>query len=264
VNTSTPTALAPNARTIAVLACMAFLPVFSSCGGGSEDGEGARTFAADSTVQAILTAAAEEEPTPGTSPRLSPEDQEPQPTDVSSMGYNYGSAEAKVKVLELSDFGCGYCRRFHEEIFPVLKEIYVDGGYIEWKFLPFVLGMFPNGLEAATAAECAGEQEGFFPMKNLLFSSQGEWRGAEDPNSFFAELASEAGLDVSRFNGCVEGGWRDTRLRSNIRLGQQAGVRGTPTFFIDARPLQGALPLNGMRDILDTALRMKGVTPPPR
>jgi protein-disulfide isomerase len=244
-------------------AAAVLLSALGACGGDAGD-PGAQTFAADSVVQAMLSSAAQERPPRNTSPRLSPDEQEARPTDVSAMGYNYGSPEAQVKVLELSDFGCGYCRQFHQEIFPVLREIYMDEGYIEWKFVPFVLGMFPNGLEAATAAECAGEQDEFYSMKDQLFASQAEWRGSNAPEAFFSGLASEAGLDVERFQGCVEGGWQDARLRAAIRLGQQAGVRGTPTFFIDARPLQGALPLEGFRDILDMALRMKGITPPPR
>ena len=178
------------------------------------------------------------------------------------MGYNLGSSDAPVKVLEFSDFGCGYCRRFHEETFPTIQEIYIDGGFVEWKFIPFVLGMFPNGLEASIASECAGEQDKFFPMQKRLFESQRGWRSSEDPNAFFAQLAEEEGLDMDRFNGCVAGGWRENRVRSNIRLGQQAGAQGTPLFIIDGRSLPGALPLDGFRTILDAALSQRGIPPP--
>ena len=181
---------------------------------------------------------------------------------ISDMGYNVGNSEAPVKVMEFSDFGCGYCRRFHEETFPTLKEIYMDGGYVEWKFIPFVLGMFPNGLEAAMAGECAGEQDQFFPMQDRLFTSQSGWRNAEDPYAFFYDLAEDAGLDVERMKSCVEGGWREGNITANVRLGQQAGARGTPLFIIDGRQLPGAVPLADFRAILNAALVQKGVTPP--
>jgi len=180
------------------------------------------------------------------------------------MGYNFGSADAPVKVMEISDFGCGYCRRFHQETFPNLVEIYVDAGFVEWKFIPFVLGMFPNGLQAATAGECAGEQDQFFPMQGRLFADQSGWRDSAEPYVFFSALAAEVGLDVERFDACIAGGWRDNNVRANIRLGQQAGVRGTPLFLVEGRPLPGALPLEQFRDILDAALIQKGITPPPR
>jgi len=178
------------------------------------------------------------------------------------MGYNRGSPEAPVKVLEFSDFGCGYCRRFHEETLPAITEIYIDAGFVEWKFIPFVLGMFPNGLQAATASECAGEQHQFFPMQARLFQDQRGWRNSDDPYADFSRIAEEEGLDVERFNDCIQGGWRDNRVRANVRLGQQAGARGTPMFLVDGRPVPGALPLSDFRRLLDAALLQRGITPP--
>ncbi len=241
---------------------MATILILSGCGNAA-DGAQTQTSEPDSALMAILGAAAANPPAP-TSPRLSAQEQEARPLDVSLLGYDQGSASAVVKVVEISDFGCGYCRQFHQENFPTLKEVYVDGGYIQWKFIPYVLGMFPNGLEAATAGECAGEQDRFFPMQSRLFAEQSQWRTVDDPFPLFAEIAEEEGLDLERYNTCIEAGWRDGRLRSNLRFGQMAGVQGTPTFMIDGRPLAGTLPLAAFRDILDAALTQRGITPPPR
>jgi protein-disulfide isomerase len=236
-----------------------------ACGGNGETAQ-AQTQSTDSVLGAILENAAEanQNPQRTTSPRLSPGAQAQRPLEIAEMGYNYGSPDAVVKVLEVSDFGCGYCRRFHEETFPRLREIYVDEDYIEWKFIPFVLGMFPNGLQAATAGECAGEQGQFFPMKARLFADQRVWRDSDEPYSFFSQLAREEGLNVERFDQCIQGGWRDARVRDNIRLGQQVGARGTPLFVIDGRPLEGVVPFDDFRAILDEALLQRGIIPPPR
>lgn len=201
------------------------------------------------------------EPSSATSPG---EAQEAQPLDIALMGYNRGDPQAPVKVLEISDFGCGYCRRFHEEIFPALEEAYVEADLVEWKFLPFVLGMFPNGLEAAMAAECAGEQDQFFPMQSRLFADQSQWKSSNDPDPLFVEFAGEEGLDVERFQECLREGWRDDAVRANVRLGREIGVRGTPTFLIDGVPISGALPVETFRDILNMALTQRGITPPTR
>jgi len=244
---------------------LSLLPLLMACGG---DGEGvqAQLSETDTVLAAILESAAQSQGTPPrpTSPRISGEEQASQPLQIADMGYNLGSGDAPVKVLEISDFGCGYCRRFHEETFPSILEIYVEAGFLEWKFIPFVLGMFPNGLQAATAGECAGEQDQFFPLQARLFAEQSGWRNSDDPYAFFSVLAAEEGLDVERFNSCIEGGWRDGHVRASIRLGQQVGVRGTPMFLIDGRPLPGALPLDDFRAILDAALLQRGVTPPPK
>ena len=247
----------------AIALTMAAAILGTGCG-NAPDGAQTQASAPDSALQAILGAAAAAKPPAATSPRLSPQEQEARPLDVTLLGYDQGSPSAVVKVLELSDFGCGYCRQFHLEVFPTLKEIYVDGGYLQWKFIPYVLGRFPNGLEAATAGECAGEQDRFFPMQTRLFSEQARWRGSADPFPLFAEMAAEEGLDIERYNTCIAAGWRDSRLRSNLRFGQMIGSPGTPTFIIDGQALGGSLPLNDFRDVLDSALTLRGITPPPR
>lgn len=240
------------------------LTISVACGGEGEAVE-AQVSEADSVLGSILESATQGQSAPRpTSPRISPDRHAQQPLQVADMGYDFGSDDAPVKVMEISDFGCGYCRRFHEETFPALLELYVDAGLVEWKYIPFVLGMFPNGLQAATAAECAGEQEMFFPMQDALFANQSGWRNSDDPYAFFSRLAEKEGLDVARFSSCIEGGWRDNHVRANIRLGQQAGARGTPLFLVDGRPISGALSLSDFRTLLDGVLLRRGITPPPR
>jgi len=239
-----------------------FLLLFLACGGSGEEVE-AKPPRADTVVDAQVPSAGENQETPpSTGPRIPFEERANRPLQIAEMGYNFGSADAPVKVLELSDFGCGYCRRFHEETFPSLIRIYMDAGLVEWKFIPYVLGRFPNGLEAATAAECAGEQDQFFPMQSRLFADQRNWRGSDEPLTLFSTLAADEGLDVERFDSCMEGGWRDTRVRENIRLGQQIGARGTPMFFVDGRMIPGALPLEDFKRVLDAALVQRGIKPP--
>jgi protein-disulfide isomerase len=252
--------------TSAIRATALGLLAFSTLAACSSPGEEAtaQPVGADSVVLAILGSAAETREPASFSPRRSSQDQEAGPLDLNQMGYDRGDTQAPVRVMEISDFGCGYCRRFHEETWPVLLEAYVDAGLVQWKFVPFVLGMFPNGLEASIAGECGGEQDEFFAMQGRLFGDQAGWKNSADPFPFFSQLAEEEGLDVDRFNGCVEGGWQENAVRNNIRLGREMGVRGTPTFVIDGTPVSGALPLDSFRDILDLALMEKGVTPPER
>jgi protein-disulfide isomerase len=170
------------------------------------------------------------------------------------MGYTLGSLNAPIRVVEFSDFGCGYCRVFQEETLPVLLEEYVESGKVHWTYIPFVLGIFPNGAEAAVAGECAGDQGGFEPMRRRLYTDQPGWRSSDDPNSFFTQLAEEEGLDTTRFTQCLDGEVAIQRVRDNTRMGNQAGVRGTPGFFINGFPLSGALPLDSFRDLLDLEL----------
>ncbi|MFC1661945.1 DsbA family protein [Gemmatimonadota bacterium] len=167
------------------------------------------------------------------------------------MGYSRGSSQAPVKVVEFSDFGCGYCRVFQEQTLPVLVDRYVETGMVQWTYVPFVLGIFPNGAEAAVAGECAGDQGQFEPMRRRLYSDQPGWRSAEDPSSFFTQLAQEEGLDADRFAQCLDGETALARVRESTQMGQQAGIRGTPGFFVNGFPISGALPLEAFQDLLD-------------
>ena len=249
---------APALLTVALAA-----PFFLACGGQQET---AQSTADDSVVAAILgqqAQAAPPTPPASLSPRLPAQQQAERPLDLIQMGYNQGSPDAPVKVLELGDFGCGYCRQFQTETYPDLKRIYLDGGFVEWKYVPVVMG-FPNGLQAAMVSECAGEQDQFGPMKDRLFAEQGRWRNADDPYPVMYQMAAEEGLDAQRLTACVEGGWREGRLRDAMRLAREMEIQGTPTFVIAGNVLPGAVPLSTFRDVLDVALRREGVEPPGR
>ncbi len=168
---------------------------------------------------------------------------------LTEIGFNTGSADAPIKVLEFSDFGCGYCRRFHLETFPALREAYIETGKVEWKYVTFVSGMFSNGQAAALAAECAGEQERFAPMRDLLYQRQSEWRNQSSPGRTLESLAVEAGADAEEYRRCVAEERPGPRLRSGFLTGAHLGVRGTPTFLINGVPLVGDQPLGLWADI---------------
>ncbi len=168
---------------------------------------------------------------------------------ITEIGFNFGSPEAPIKVLEFSDFGCGYCRRFHAETFPALLEDYIETGKVEWKYVTFVSGMFSNGRAAALAAECAGEQDRFAPMHELLYQRQAEWKGLADADRVLEALAGEAGADVQEYRTCVAEERPMPRIRSGFLAGARIGVRGTPTFLVNGMPLVGAQPIGMWADI---------------
>jgi len=173
---------------------------------------------------------------------------------IALLGFNMGSKDAPLRVIEFSDFGCGYCRKFHMETWPTLKADFVDTGKVEWKYVPMILGIFPNAIEAAHAGECAGEQDRFEVMSGRLFGDQVDWKNSGEPQEVFRRFAREEGLDVERFDRCVSEEARLERIQAGTALSRQAGVRGTPTFFVVGYPpLQGALPLEMFHQVLSAA-----------
>lgn len=214
----------------------------------------------EGTTQDLLTAAgAVDAPTgslPPGAPRRLGNQPPPQEVDLAILGVNRGSADAPVRVVEFSDFGCGYCRKFHQETFPVLREKFIDAGKVEWKFLPYVSGMFKNSPATLGAAECVLEQgtDLFEEMNERVWDGQKEWKSASDPAPIVREMAAASGADMADFDACMAEGRRGWRVDAATQLARQLGVRATPTFFVVGYPpLQGALPTEMFEQVLAMA-----------
>jgi protein-disulfide isomerase len=233
--------------TLARSVCLGWLAVAGACGEA-----GPREGTAESSAREAVASASERAETTETVAQATPAPQR-EKIDIAVLGFDRGAPDAPVRVIEMSDYGCGYCRKFHEETWPVLREEFVDAGKIEWKFLPFVSGMFKNSTAATRAAECVLEQGGerFEAMNHRIWSDQREWKGSAEPESVLRGLAGAVGADLGRYDSCLSENRREARVKQATALARQVGVRGTPTFFVlGYSPLQGALPTDAFRQVL--------------
>jgi protein-disulfide isomerase len=203
-------------------------------------GEGARAEAREAPPVVQPPAAA------GVDAAASPGDT----VDLRGIGYSEGAADAPVTVIEFSDFGCPFCAMFSQGSYPELRREFIDTGRVRWVYVPFVMGMFPNGEQAARAAECAGEQERFWPMKERIYAGQREWKASRAPTTVFASYARDVGLDAARFGSCYREDRGAARTLANNRAADAVRVRATPSFLINGRLVEGALPLEQFRMIL--------------
>ena len=119
-----------------------------------------------------------------------------------------------------------------------------------YKYVPLVMGMFPNGDTGARAAECAADEGKFWPMHDHLYEGQQEWRKNAAPTPIYQGYAQELGLDSARFASCLADGRTEARTRRASAVAQRLGIRATPTFTIDGEGIEGALPLDIFREIL--------------
>lgn len=177
--------------------------------------------------------------------------------DLRNVGYNLGDPNAPIAIVEFSDFGCHFCNQFAQNTFPALHDEYIETGKVQWKYVPYILGIFPNGDRAALAGECAAEQgeQAFWAMHDVLFDNQREWKSeGSGARSLFARFAAELQLDQKRFLACYDQNRPATTIARNTRLGQQLGVRATPTFFINGARVEGAIPLELFRQVLEEVL----------
>jgi protein-disulfide isomerase len=185
--------------------------------------------------------------------------------DAERPGFNMagdqyrGNLDAKVTVIEFSDYQCPYCKRHVDETQPALDEKFVDSGDVLWVFKNYPLDFHPQAIPAAIAAECAADQEKFWEMHEALFASVEQW-SVNDTEPVFTELATAAGLDVDAFKTCLQDGAAVERVTSDVQDGAPF-VQGTPTFIVlfndEGRIIPGALPLDqftaALQEIVDQA-----------
>ncbi len=159
---------------------------------------------------------------------------------LASAGFSRGESDALVTIYEISDFGCRYCGIFAREELPVLTREFVDSGRVRWVFIP-TEGASVNSAQAARAALCAGEQNRFWEMHDLLFSDQRLWMRPRNPEAILKQLAGGIGVDADAFAACYSGDAARRRLLQSSRLSLLLGIRATPSFFVDGRIVEGAL-----------------------
>ena len=169
------------------------------------------------------------------------------------MGFELGREQAPVTVVEFADFACSACAQFAIETWPQLKARYVDTGRVRWRTIPFEIG-FRNSEEGARAARCAAEQGAFWRIHDVLFRRRDAWVAERNPEEALRGLVASAGVDVARFDTCYDSGAMDEVMDDANDAAEERGVRGTPTFFVEDVPLQGALPLEAFVQILERAL----------
>lgn len=174
--------------------------------------------------------------------------------DLTGIGYDRGSPSAPVVMIDFSDFGCPFCAQFTHETFPVIEREYIRTGKVFFKYVPFVVGMFPHAAEASRAVECAGEQGRFWEAADQVYATQREWKQSADPRATLAAAAHSAGADAAKFSRCYDDRHTDARTRRATDAANTLGVRVTPSFVVDGRPIEGALPVAEFRKILDAAL----------
>ena len=120
-------------------------------------------------------------------------------------------------------------------------------------FKDFPLPYHDLAMPAHEAARCAGAQGRYRPYRQRLFDNQPRFERAQ-----LIAYAVDLGLDRERFTRCLDGHRERAAVEADVAEGRALGVSSTPTFFVNGRPLVGALPLEAFREAIDEALQMRG------
>ena len=147
-----------------------------------------------------------------------------------------GPADAKILIVEFSDFECPACRYAEK---PLRDLLALYEGKVRFVFKHFPLRMHHQARVAAIAAECAGRQGRFWQYHDRLYDRQDEWVN-EKAESFLAGYAAAFKLDMAAWQACREDPALPALLEAELRDGNNAWVGSTPTFFINGKRFVGS------------------------
>lgn len=167
-----------------------------------------------------------------------------------------GSKDAKVFIIEYSDFECPFCSTFDETAKQALDAY---GDDVAWIYRHYPLdAIHPNARPAANASECAAElggEDAFWKFTDYVFANQGTVFTGEG----LPAVADQIGIDRSAFENCIDSNKYADKIEDQYQTGVTAGVSGTPGNFIMTRDGQvwvipGAVPFETLKVAIDEAL----------
>src|SRR3990167_1575721 len=168
-----------------------------------------------------------------------------EPVDVSEGHLPIlGDKDAKVTIVEFSDFQCPFCKALFDDSLPQIKKDYVDTGKVKFAYRHYPLSsIHPNAQKAAEASECANEQGNFWGFHDELFKNQSEWESLDSTaaQEKFVEYANSLGLNGATLGECVTSGQMADKVKEDADAGNKVGVDGTPATFVNGMLVAGAV-----------------------
>lgn len=171
-----------------------------------------------------------------------------------------GSKNAKVTIIEFSDYQCPFCRKFWLDTLPSIKRDYIDTGKVNFVYRDFPLSFHPMAQSSAEAANCAREEGGdvgYYKMHDKIFEEQMTLDGGTVQSTVtytatdLKAWAKEIGYNI---DSCLDSGKYAQEVQKDFADGGASGVQGTPGFFINGKPLSGAQPYQAFKQVIDAEL----------
>jgi len=155
---------------------------------------------------------------------------------VASDEWMMGEQDAKVTLIEYSDFQCPACSSYA----PLMSQLTTDfegGVRVVYRHLP-LFTIHDNALDAAKASEAAGKQGKFWEMHDLLFENQEEWVNDASPRERFVQYAEFLELDMGKFEVDYEGKEVEDKVNEDLQSANRLRLNSTPTFFLNGKKIK--------------------------
>lgn len=171
---------------------------------------------------------------------------------VSPSDWTTGNKEAKVVLVEYSDFQCPACAYYY----PTLKQLTKDfGDKISFTYRHFPLSQHLNSKNAAYASEAAGKQNKFWEMHDLIFENQTKWENRADAETVFVELATSLGLNIDQFKKDINSKEVKDKVENDLQSGVKSNVNATPTVFLNGKKMDLPSNYDELKNIINEAIK---------
>jgi len=167
-------------------------------------------------------------------------------------GYLLGSDSAKVEITEYADFQCPYCQTFDQLQLPAIKQQLIDSGKLRWRYRDFPLQQHTFSRLAAHSAACAEEQGKYWDQHRRIYDGQQDWAETRDAGPTFRQYAGANGLDLGRYDTCMQTAKYAGRIQASYDEGVRVGVTATPTLLVGGRLYQGRLDSDAITRLVDS------------
>lgn len=171
---------------------------------------------------------------------------------VSSQDNSRGPKDAKVVLVEYSDFQCPACGSFYPTVEELNKEL---GDKILYVYRNFPLPQHQNAEIAAYAAEASARQGKFWEMYSLLFANQREWSEGKNARDYINKYAGTIGLNMDKFGTDIVLSEIKDKVSGDETGGANAGVNSTPTFFLNGKKLEGYNTYDDFKNLIRAAVK---------
>lgn len=179
--------------------------------------------------------------------------------EVSNEDHILGNPNAKVMIVEYSDYDCPFCKSFHETMHRIIDE-YGASGDVAWVYRHFPLQqLHPNAPTIALASECVAELGGndaFWTFSDLVFDERET--NAQTDISRLPEFATAAGVDATQMQACIDSGRHKEKVEKQFADAIAAGGTGTPFPVVivgnQQGTIEGAQPYPVVKQMIDTLL----------
>lgn len=176
-------------------------------------------------------------------------------------GRIQGDTAAPVWLVEISDFQCPFCKRWHDETYPAIKRNYIDAGIVRMAYVNLPLSIHPHAEPAAEAAMCASAQGKFWGVHDALFATQQRWTPMADARALFDSIALASGIDAAAYRSCMDSDVMIRLINGDRERAANASVRPTPTFFVGGERIEGAAPLDVFMSAIARARARAAIRP---